>query len=145
MDEGLRFTCQPGCTACCEVEGEVLVTQTDILRAAAFVGMEVPDFERRYVAGPSGRRRLKKPRHAQCFFLRGGGCSIHPAKPVQCRSFPFWPELVEYPANWEAASRRCPGINQGPLIPIEAIRRQLEEVRQAFPDEYRDPRAAHEP
>ncbi len=39
--------------------------------------------------------RLRVPRRSHCHFLFDGGCAIHPAKPTQCRIFPFWPELVE--------------------------------------------------
>jgi len=37
--DGLRFTCQPGCTNCCNQQGFVYLTETDLVRAAAFLGM----------------------------------------------------------------------------------------------------------
>ena len=116
------------------------MTEGDIVRAAGILGLEPTAFEARFVVGPPSRRRLRKPRNAQCYFLHGGGCSIHPAKPIQCRTFPFWPELVEDGAEWEATAARCPGIHQGPLIPVEAIGKQADEVRQAFPTQYRQTR-----
>src|SRR3974390_3722291 len=99
MDE-LRFTCQPGCTRCCEQKGYVYITEDDLRRAARLLGMTDAAFERKYVYRTRHLLRLRKPRGRQCHFLSGGGCRIHPAKPVQCRLFPFWPELVERPDEW---------------------------------------------
>src|ERR1035441_1032325 len=95
MGEALRFQCQPGCTACCEQRGYVYLTEADLVRAATFVGMTAPAFERKFVYRTAGQLRLRVPRLSQCHFLRDGGCSIHPAKPTQCRIFPFWPEQVD--------------------------------------------------
>ena len=69
--------------------------------------------------------RLRVPRDGcTCPFLEEGGCSIHPAKPAQCRVFPFWPELVESRREWLKTARYCPGIGKGPLIQIEQAREQ---------------------
>ena len=137
MAEGLRFECQPGCTACCEQQGFVYLTEADILRAAEFLGMTGAAFERKYVYRTKNRRRLRVPRAASCSFLRAGGCSIHPAKPTQCRIFPFWPELVASCAAWRKTARYCPGMGQGPLIQIEAAREQAAEMRAAYPEMYK--------
>jgi len=134
--EGLRFECQPGCTACCEQRGFVYVTDADIVRAAEFLGMTSEAFERRFVFRTSRRARLRVPRDASCHFLVAGGCSIHPAKPVQCRIFPFWPELVESRREWQKTARYCPGIGKGPLVQIEAARELAREMRAAHPALY---------
>lgn len=136
MAEGLRFECQPGCTACCEQRGFVYVTDDDIARAAAFLGMASAAFERQFVFRTRNRARLRVPRDANCHFLREGGCSIHPAKPVQCRSFPFWPEMVESRREWRKTARYCPGIGQGPLIQIESAREQAAVMRESHPALY---------
>jgi len=136
MAQGLRFECQPGCTACCTQRGFVYLTEADLQRAAAFLGMTAAAFERRYVYRTSKKRRLRVPREAQCHFLRDGGCSIHPAKPTQCRVFPFWPELVESRREWKTTARYCPGMGKGPLVQIETAREQAREMREAYPEMY---------
>ena len=132
----MRFECQSGCTACCEQRGFVYLTDDDIARAAAFLGMAPPAFERRFVFRTRNRARLRVPRDAQCHFLVEGGCSIHPAKPAQCRIFPFWPELVESRREWRKTARYCPGIGKGPLIRIETAREQAQEMREKHPAMY---------
>ena len=136
MGEGLRFQCQPGCTACCEQTGYVYLTEADLVRAATFVGMTARAFERKYVYRTARQLRLRVPRQAQCHFLRDGGCSIHPAKPTQCRIFPFWPEQVESKQEWKKTAQYCPGMGQGPLIQIELAREQAREMREAYPAQY---------
>ncbi|MBS1857561.1 MAG: YkgJ family cysteine cluster protein [Acidobacteria bacterium] len=137
MAEGLRFECQSGCTACCRQKGFVYLTEEDIVRAATFLGMDPAGFERRYVYRTRNRMRLRVPRESTCYFLGENGCSIHPAKPTQCRIFPFWPELVASRREWLKVARSyCPGIGQGPLIQIETARAQAEEMRAAYPGLY---------
>jgi uncharacterized protein len=133
----MRFECQPGCTVCCERKGFVYLTEEDVTRAAAFLRMTQKDFERKYVYRTKNLRRLRTPRDAQCHFLRDGGCSIHPAKPTQCRLFPYWPELVDDPKSWHRAASWCPGIGKGELIQIEAARAMAREMREAYPTHYR--------
>jgi len=134
--QGLRFECQPGCTACCTQRGFVYLTEADLARAAAFLGMTARAFERQYVYRTRNRLRLRVPRESQCHFLREGGCSIHPAKPTQCRIFPFWPELVESRREWAKTARYCPGMGKGPLVQIEQAREQAREMREAYPEMY---------
>ncbi len=129
----LRFACQPGCTRCCEVTGYVYFTAADVLRAAQLLGLTGEEFERRYIYRTRHLRRMRKPRRGQCHFLGEEGCRIHPVKPVQCRLFPFWPELVESRAAWRATARWCPGIGQGELIQIGTALERAEEMKTAYP------------
>ncbi|MDX2153255.1 MAG: YkgJ family cysteine cluster protein [Bryobacteraceae bacterium] len=134
--ESLRFACQPGCTNCCQVRGYVYLTEADLERAAAHLRMSPAEFEARYVFRTRHLIRLRKPRGAQCHFLKNGGCEIHPDKPTQCRLFPFWPELVEERRAWRATAARCPGIGQGPLIQIGTALETASEMKRAYPSMY---------
>jgi Fe-S-cluster containining protein len=122
MAEGFRFTCQPGCIECCTQKGFVYLTETDLRRAAAFLHLSPAQFERRYVYRTRHKLRLRVPRGSTCSFLQDHGCSIHPAKPTQCRVFPFWPELVDNRREWRKTAKYCPGIGEGELIQIETAR-----------------------
>jgi Fe-S-cluster containining protein len=133
----LRFTCQRGCINCCDQQGFVYLTEADVARAAKFVGMKQSAFEKRYLYRTAHKRRFRKPPDKQCPFLEEHGCSIHPAKPTQCRTFPFWPELVESPREWARTGKYCPGIGKGPLIQIGTAMERAEEQRLAYPDDYR--------
>ncbi len=135
--ESVRFECQPGCTNCCDQQGYVYLTEDDLIRAAQFTGMGTEAFEKKYVYRTRHEMRFRKPRKKQCSFLEGHGCAIHPAKPTQCRTFPFWPEVVERKVTWNRTARYCPGIGKGPLIQISVARAVAEEQRRAYPEMYK--------
>jgi len=133
----MRFECQSGCITCCQQKGYVYLTEDDIVRAAHFLRLSTGEFERKFVYRTTNLRRLRVPRDAQCGFLRADGCSIHPAKPTQCRLFPFWPEVVDDEKEWAKTGEWCPGIGKGDLIQIETARELTKEMRQAHPRLYR--------
>lgn len=132
--DGLRFTCQPGCTKCCEVSGFVYLTEQDVSNAAAHLGMTKRAFEKRYVYRTRHQRRLRKPgKGSQCTFLGAEGCALHPNKPTQCRLFPFWPELVASRKEWTKTGQWCPGIGKGELIQITTAVETASEMTKAYP------------
>ncbi len=132
----MRFVCQPGCTICCRRHGYVYLTPGDLERAAAFLGLTAAGFETKYVYRTRSFLRLRKPRGSECHFLEAEGCRIHPAKPTQCRLFPFWPDLVEQADAWRETAAYCPGIGSGPLIQIGTALEVAEEMRRAYPAMY---------
>ena len=109
------------------------LTEDDILRLASFVKMTPAAFETRYVYRTKNLRRLRVPRYAQCVFLEPDGCSVHPAKPLQCSTFPFWPELVDSKREWLKTANWCPGIGKGPLVNIETARAIAQTMRDGNP------------
>lgn len=113
------------------------LSEEDLVRAAAFLGMTPAEFEAKYIYRTKHRMRLRSPRDGrQCHFLAGGRCSIHPAKPTQCRLFPFWPELVENRKAWTKAGKHCPGIGQGAVVQIGTAVETAEEMKRAYPALY---------
>ena len=136
MAQGLRFECQRGCTECCRRRGFVYLSEQDLLRAAAFVGMSPEAFERKYVYRTRRLLRLRVPRDAHCHFLNVDGCSIHSVKPTQCRVFPFWPELIEDEKELEVTAQWCPGIGKGDLVSVQSLTDSAREMRKAYPHQY---------
>jgi hypothetical protein len=115
----------------------VYLTEADSQRIAARVGMTAADFERRYIYRTKNLRRLRAAGEARCPFLSDEGCSIHEVKPVQCRAFPFWPELAQSKREWRKTAEWCPGIGKGELIQIESARLVAGEMKKAYPSLYR--------
>jgi uncharacterized protein len=114
------------------VRGFVYLTEEDLRRAAVHLGMTREAFEAKYVIRYPTLLRLRKPLDSQCHFLTNEGCSIHPAKPTQCRLYPFWPELVESRTAWKEESRSCPGIGKGELIQIGTAMEIANEMKRAY-------------
>jgi Fe-S-cluster containining protein len=132
----MRFLCQSGCIRCCEQKGFVYVTRDDIARLASHLGITHAEFRRRYLCGAAPLLRFRKPRHKECPFLLADGCSVHAVKPLQCSSFPYWPELLADAAQRREAASYCPGMNNGPLVNLTLARQTAGLVQQAFPDLY---------
>jgi Fe-S-cluster containining protein len=68
----------------------VLLTDAEIARLAAFLGLRQGEFIERFTRLRDDRRGLsllEKP-NGECVFLTGDDCSVQPVKPQQCRDFP---------------------------------------------------------
>jgi len=133
----MRFACQKGCTKCCERGGTVYLTEVDLERAAQYTGLTTAEFEALHVIRTRHLLRLRRlPRSENrkgCRFLSADGCSIHPVKPTQCRTYPYWPSLVESRALWAQEAKFCPGIGKGDLVQINEARAIARELPAAFP------------
>lgn len=81
---------------------------------AEFLGLDDREFARRYVRRVNQGLSLIELSGGNCVFYENG-CKIYPVRPAQCRTFPFWKEILERPLNWERAAQECPGMNQGKL------------------------------
>ena len=113
----------------------LFITESDLQAAAAYQALAPAEFESRYVIRYRHVLRLRRPPRGQeqCVFLTAEGCSIHPVKPTQCRTYPFWPTLVESREVWRMEADFCPGIGKGELVQINTARQIASEVSKAFP------------
>lgn len=136
LARAIRFQCQPGCIRCCDKKGFVYITEPDLLRIAAFLGLSPSEFESRYVYRTRRTLRLRSPRRGNCLFLAPNGCSIHSVKPEQCRAYPFWPEILSSRQRWSAESSACPGIGMGHLYQIETALETAARMRMVYPWQY---------
>ncbi len=126
--EGLRFACQPNCGACCSQAGEVWVSGPEIHRLATFLRLPQPQFRKRYLRKIHGKHALIDNAHGGCIFLSPDlKCTVYEARPDQCRTYPFWPQILRDKTSWEWESLKCPGIGKGEIIPLIQIKK-LKEV-----------------
>ena len=107
----------------------------DVPRLAVFLGMSADEFQHEYLYSTKYTIRLRM-RRGKCPFLKAEGCSVHPAKPTQCRVFPFWPELMEDKKELEETAQWCPGIGKGDFVSIETLEESALEMRKAYPHQY---------
>ena len=131
-----RFECQLGCVNCCTRPGDVFLTEEDRSRIAGHLDLTVVQFTGRYCAPEDEEGlRLSNPGKTTCHFLGSDGCRIHAVKPLQCRTFPFWPETVSTRKAWKGLSGYCPGVGVGQILPIEAVRAAAQRCADAFPEQ----------
>jgi len=116
---GLRFSCRR-CSSCCRHEsGFVYLSENDLSRLANGFKMDYTGFITtwcRWVPFDRGAMRLalKEKSNFDCIFWKDG-CTVYHARPLQCRTFPFWDTVACSSESWEAAGYSCPGINTGEL------------------------------
>lgn len=124
----LRFECT-GCGACC-IGGRDHYVETDACERAAipgFLGITAAWFRRRYlVRVDKNILGVRLEPDGRCPFLgKDNRCGIYSVRPRQCRTYPWWPELLETRRSWADEARRCEGIDRGAVVPLATIERAL--------------------
>lgn len=119
---GLRFECTR-CGHCCTRPGPVYFPEPELERAAAHLGLTPRGFRSRYaVRRIDGVPALDPGNDLPCpFYDETDGCTIYDARPTQCRTFPFWPEIVNRKRDWDREARECEGMNRGPRHAVARI------------------------
>ncbi|TVR03797.1 MAG: YkgJ family cysteine cluster protein [Spirochaetaceae bacterium] len=143
--KGLRFCCTE-CSLCCRFDsGYVFLSQSELSRLADRFSLSHERFIERYCRvidlGVVSRLTLREQKNLDCVFWKHGGCTVYEDRPLQCRSFPFWPAHMSTPEQWLDLERECPGINVGPTHTAATIDAWLE-TRERLP--LLDPRR-HQP
>lgn len=129
--DGLRFQCT-GCGDCCTgAPGYVWVIKEEIAALAAVVGVEVAEFESRYVRQIGVRKSLVEHSNGDCVFFdnQTRKCRVYSARPRQCRTWPFWESNLRTPEAWAETCHVCPGSGTGRLYQLEAIQQQAAVMR----------------
>lgn len=121
--DGLAFTCTRCGDCCTGAPGYVWVDEEEIERLAQARGLSVANFGRRFLRRVDGRISLIERPNGDCVFWQAGaGCTVYEARPVQCRTWPFWPGNIESRQDWERVVRACPGSGQGRVFTLEEVR-----------------------
>lgn len=129
---GLAFECVE-CGRCCAgpEEGYVWATDEEIIAMAKYLKLSEKAFRKQYVRKVGRRQSLVENRPGRdCVFLSDGRCRIYPARPTQCRTWPFWESNIDSPESWSRAAQRCPGINRGSVFSPEEILRRARSTRE---------------
>jgi len=134
LENGIEFSCQM-CGKCCTGlnDGEVYLYHEDIIRLAAILNLNgksgLRKFAKNYVKIIADSFFWKEPgaersktykfktlgfkftgEDEHCHFLKDNSCSVHNARPFQCRSFPFWQMMVSSRKNIENYKKKCKGL-----------------------------------
>lgn len=138
---GLRFECTM-CGRCCTgPPGYVTFTDEEAMAMARDLGLSRRQFLARYTTVEGSQRSLREVESEHgydCVFLDRttvpgkAVCSIYESRPLQCRTFPWWPGNLRTERDWKRLGRECEGVGRGGFVPIEEIRIQRD--RQAGRD-----------
>ncbi|MDH5191072.1 MAG: YkgJ family cysteine cluster protein [Gammaproteobacteria bacterium] len=125
----LRFECT-GCGDCCRgnpAQYYIYASSRELGKIQRFLDISEAWFRRRYLVRlDTSSFGIRMMPAGHCSFLDGSGkCRIYSVRPVQCRTYPWWPEIVETRAGWRNEAKRCEGINQGVVVPLKKITAEL--------------------
>ena len=135
LEEGARFSCKM-CGDCCRGfnDGDVFLYGEDITKLASFLGFDgnsgLRKFSKKYLKiiqttfywRKEGAKRGKnysigcigfqfQGEDEHCAFLSSeNACTVHEARPLQCRSFPWWQKMVRSRNQIWKYARKCPGL-----------------------------------
>ena len=116
--EGFSYGFMPSACAtcggkCCTGEsGYIYVNKTEMERLADFLKIDVEALKRDYLYKSGYKYSIKEREREgsfECIFYDAAqdGCTVYAARPVQCRTFPFWDY---YKTRVDELKQECPGI-----------------------------------
>lgn len=125
---GLKFSCQ-SCGKCCQGPGGyVWLNEQEISCFSEKIGISEKEFLKKYVRNAYGRYALIDNNLGACIFMNEDGtCKYYNERPSQCKTFPWWPEIIENKEEWESNPYNCPGIGIGRLYTEEEIEEALKD------------------
>ncbi len=118
QEDRVKFSCT-GCGRCCQNDGEVWFNLEEFTELAMSLNMpaetalelyveEVKSdwvkMKNKVVATPSNSWIPNLIQDSdQCIFLGldGKACSIYDQRPIQCRTYPYWPRLLKDVKEWK--------------------------------------------
>lgn len=128
--EGLKFTCSQCGNCCTGAPGYVWISKDEIALLAEHLKITPEAVVEQYCRKVDGKFSLKERRSPaglyDCIFLKETkvpvkgsdkvvhtirACTVYPVRPLQCRTWPFWPENLSSEQAWDHAAKRCHGMN----------------------------------
>ena len=139
---GLKFSCTQCGNCCSGPPGHVWISNDEIAAISRLLQITPEETVDRYCRKIGEQVSLRETRYAQgqydCIFLQeqpaaapAGAeevvhskrvCAVYAARPMQCRTWPFWTGNLASPKIWEMAGERCPGMNRGKKYSLKQIR-----------------------
>jgi Fe-S-cluster containining protein len=107
----LHFECTH-CGHCCSRPGVVVFSASDLSRLASHLCTTIGDVREGFFNGAQDPIITVDDDHG-CPFHVDERCTIHSAKPTQCATYPFWPEIVGTAEAWTHERSECEGIGRG--------------------------------
>ena len=137
------FSCT-ACGKCCRGPGSVYFTPDDLKAVEEHLGLDA--------AGKADLRgRLIQAEENGYYVHRAGGacrllgsdnrCTVYPVRPLQCRTYPFWPSSFVSRTDLEALAEECPGTlkGKGRRYSLLSTARRVNKTRRQFLEAQKEP------
>lgn len=119
-----------GCGQCCGGDPEthyIELLAGEAERIRRYLQLSAARFQRKHLVSIEDiGTGIRINNDGRCSLLSAGNrCLVYEVRPLQCSSYPFWPEVMQSKAAWLAEGSRCEGINQGEAVSPCHIETQL--------------------
>ncbi|EQB40660.1 hypothetical protein M947_02295 [Sulfurimonas hongkongensis] len=119
--EGFSYTFDSSACAscggrCCTGEsGYIYVNKSEIEDISNFLNINTKDFVKKYLYREGFKYSIKERKVGdsyECIFYDAttNGCRVYEARPIQCRTFPFWDY---FKTRIDELQLECPGVILG--------------------------------
>ena len=130
IEKGIRFECQ-GSGNCCVSRGTygfVYLSKKDIKKLSIYFKITEQNFIKNYCQKTDGFIHLKelKKNNGNCIFLKDNKCTVYKSRPIQCRTWPFWPENMNTKTWNNDIAKNCPGVGKGKVKTKKEILKQVQ-------------------
>jgi uncharacterized protein len=92
---------------------------------AQSLNMSNLSFTKKYCDKEDGIYHLKDGQNGDCLFLKNNQCGVYEGRPTQCRTWPFWPEVMNAKTWKKEVKSFCPGVGKGKTWTKAEIQQQL--------------------
>ena len=121
FEDGIHFKCQR-CLQCCDVDNAIVyLSLADQINISIFFKLSLNQTRNKFFKKEFNKWVIDDKHPSKCRFLKDKGCVIYPARPTQCRLYPFWEELLKNKKKFY--KEKCPGIGKGNKISGETIKK----------------------
>ena len=128
LNNDIKFKCQNSSNCCISrgSYGYVYLSDKDLSKLSKLFKISKFLFKKKYCSYTNNFLHLKEiNKNGNCIFLKEKKCSVYSARPIQCRTWPFWNENLN-PKKWNNEIMKfCPGIGKGKKINIKRIIYQI--------------------
>ncbi|KAL3911316.1 MAG: hypothetical protein SGARI_001703 [Bacillariaceae sp.] len=116
--KSLPFECTE-CGKCCKTEGNVYLSPEELKDASAYKNMTTSEFIEEYAGNTMDDisskddkvdnnlpwvlvKNTETEHGPACIFLdpKTNHCRIYPVRPIQCSTYPFWPNVLQSEGHW---------------------------------------------
>lgn len=114
LKTGVRFECQPACSACCRISGcYVYLTEEEARKIARFLQISHEESLNTFTREIDHKLALYDGEDESCVFLEDHQCLIYEVRPRQYRTFPFLAGKFTRRTKLGSHKKICPGIGRG--------------------------------
>jgi Fe-S-cluster containining protein len=132
--DGLYFKCHQ-CGNCCTFpNGVVYASKNEMLEISNFLSLSFDKFLENYTVIDDEFIAIKSKEDGPCVFYENHACAVYSVRPTQCRTYPFWPEILKNESRWLNESTKCAGINKDSFHTKEEI---AEELKKNYSEKFR--------